>query len=289
LSLIIREYEKDLSNLRKTDNTIKNYVSSLNQFKEFIRKPLKNANNQDMEDFVWRQKQNGLKNRTINLKISRIQFFYKWYKRTSKEPLPPQLDDILEFNTLKVERFDSIIITESTIFDIVHSRMTWDKKALVVLVFCSGISPESAVSLKTTNFSELEYYGFVRYGDEKDRYFAAFPKPFYKYIKKYLGTLDKGDLLFDTTPTYLRNYLGKIGEVYIGAPLRWDELRVSAYNFMYRQGVDPFLICESTGVHLRRLISALDIESSHVASRIGKIYKKTTNKYLTEFEEDDRI
>lgn len=289
MSLIVREYEKDLSNLRKTDNTIRNYVSSLNQFKEFIRKPLKNANNQDMEDFVWRQKRNGLKNRTINLKISRIQFFYKWYKRTSKEPLPPQIDDILEFNTLSVKRADKVIITESTIFDIVHSKMTWDKKALIVIVFCTGMSPENAIHLKTTNFIEKKGYGFVRYGDEEDRLFAAFPEPLYKYVRKYLGTLDRGDLLFDKNLEQIKGYLRKIGEVYTGASLSWNEMRVSAYNFMYRQGVDLFLISESTGMRLQRLVEVLDLESSHVASRIGKVYSKTTNKYLTEFEEDDRI
>lgn len=288
MSLKIREYEKDLSNLRKTDNTITNYVSSLNQFKEFIRKPLKNANHQDMENFVWRQKRNGLKNRTINLKISRIQFFYKWYKRTTKEPLPPQIDDILEFNTLNVDR-ENIIITESTIFDILHSRMTWDKKALVAIIFCSGMSVESVIHLKTNNFKERKDFGYVRYGDDENTYYAVFPKPFYRYIKDYLGTLDKGDLLFTKSPDNLRINLNKVGMVYTGDTLKWHELRISAYNFMYRQGIDLFLICESTGVSLENLVRVLDMQGTSIAARIGKKYAKNTNKYLTEFEDYDSI
>mgnify|MGYP000037572621 CR=1 FL=1 len=97
MSKDIRKWKKFLIEEEgKRESTVKNYISTVSELREFSRKPLRHLTLNEFENYIWRLKENGLKNRTINLKTSRIKNFYEFLSNNEIPISNLTIDDVVK-------------------------------------------------------------------------------------------------------------------------------------------------------------------------------------------------
>lgn len=276
--MIIREYRKHLQE-NKSENTVRNYISTLKDFKEYVRIPLESVTYEDFQNYIWRLRENGLKNRTVNLKISRIKNFYRFLE--GKKNVSQQIDKIINSKYLKVEHNNRHIFTERMIMRLLESDLKLRIKVIVILVFTGALNVRELEGLKKESFIVKENYVKLKVYNHftEKRRVIYIPKKFYPYIEEYMNKYDSEYLFYSQrTGKYLtRETLNKelqySGYELIGERISQNDLKVSCYNYLFDKGLSLFTIAEIMNFSdVDILISHLVNKEYRVTQEIGEIF-----------------
>ena len=279
--MIIREYRQKLKEEGKEHTTIRNYISSVKDYREFIRQPLRSATLEDYENYIWRLKENGLSKRTINLKTSRIKDFYEFLK--SKETVSQQIDKIIDKPYLEIEKAKRGLFTIRSLDRVLNEgTVKLRTKCLLILMFWGGMNPTELSLLKQNAFIERENYVKARvFNTEKDsRRIIFIPNKYYQYIKDFMKTVDDDNpYLFQSSitgrnlnPQTIKQKVLSTGHSILGYKFSITQIRKGGFNHLYREGLSLFTIAEIMGFkNLRTLWKYIVTDEFSTEKEIGDI------------------
>lgn len=281
----IREWKNFLKKEEnKSDSTIANYLSTIEEYREFIRIPLKNATYDDFDTYIWRLKENGMKRLTINLKIGRVKNFYRWLK--NKENVSMQIDKILDYDYFKFNN-DKLLLTEFKVDEILSSsKFKIVDKVILLLLFTTCSRPQEVRILSKNCFIEKEKYTKVKIynvGKEESRT-GYIEKKYWKFIKdNYIDKIDT-ELLFPSSYNGGDKYFSKdlihhkmehIGQEIIGKKLTPTRIRKAGLNYLYRKGFDIFIIAEIADyTSLKNIYTQLELNDLEIEDRVKQHLKR---------------
>lgn len=288
---LIRQWEKHL--LKEIEErTVKNYISTIKEFREFIRKPLDNPTYDDFDNYLWRIKENGMRDTTINMKIKRIKLFYRWYEKNNS--ISEEIVKILNQTYLRVDKKEKIMLTLKRLDFLLKSRSVEPSmKYVMVVIFFTLCGNENIMKFRKSNFIENERYAKVKIpGYKSQRHKVGYiPKPYYKYVKDYLKQIDTEIVFparYNDDEAMVRSTLWKtldsIGYVVLGDSLSVKDIRRGGINFYYRNGMDVFALCELAGYKtFKSLQNQIVIEDMDVRVRYESFLE--VNEHLFHKEE----
>ncbi len=138
------ENEKNYSH-----HTVDAYRTDLMQFQDFIRKDIKHVTRHDILNFLKHLKSEGLSPTTLNRKLIAIKSFYKFLMIEGIINMNPA--ELIE--SAKVEDTIPRVVTMEEYEHIISIIDNLKERALIELLFSTGLRREEVVSLKRNNFN----------------------------------------------------------------------------------------------------------------------------------------
>lgn len=231
------------------DNTVKSYTRAVKQFQNAIDKDLENADIEDIDWFVQHLLGKGNKPTTVNLKINAIKSYYSYIRRTTGE-----VNTILNRELLRIQQGKKReILTENEVKELLKGLDKKRLKAMISILFQSGLRIGELVDLNRENIEEKEEYVKIKVKKAKGKKtrYVYMDYYYYTYVKNYLKTHKE-------TPVFISKFNKRLGKrqamkdikkagKMIGKDISPHDLRASCFTYLYQQGMDIYSIAEIAG------------------------------------------
>lgn len=259
----IQEFEEYIESRGLAESTINAYVRAIKDFKMYVHKPLHKATTEDVDTWVRSMQGKGLKHRTINLKINGVKRFYRFLKRRGQST--QEIEGILETELLRIPDIQREVITEDEILVALDNMEDDRNKAILAILFRTGLRAREVINLRKRNFTEKEDYVAINVvntkgGKNRQVFMDYF---YYEFVKEYMYShhnaggwviissekwtgYDKAD---DLSLSYdrFRRLVKSFSKEYLGRELTPHDFRASCFTHLYRQGVDIYTIAKLAG------------------------------------------
>ncbi len=235
------ESEKGLSS-----NTLSSYLSDLKHFFRYLLKLKKNigdVSHQDLTDFFWQKKLDGLKPRSIYRLIESVKQYYRFLiseKILSEDPtlyiippkIPLKLPSLLTFNEIE----NLLNACDGTKEPEVRNR------AMIELLYAAGLRVSELVNIKREDIDFRE--GFVKVmGKGKKERIVPISNSSILYLNKYLGVRNKK---YDFVPEL---FLSRSGKKLTRSEF-WRQLKNYAKKAGIQKNITPHVLRHSFASHL---------------------------------------
>ena len=172
-----------------SDLTSKNYLYNVEKFFEFIQKKPQEVTQQDIKLYLTYLLDKGCKERTVNLAISSVKFYFE---NIMKRKL---------FNNIKRMKMPKnipVVLSREEIKAMISNTRNSKHKLLIELLYSSGLRVSEAVKIKTIDMDINEKYALIRGKGKKERYVILSEK-FVIDMNRYLDSRkDNNIYLFNT-------------------------------------------------------------------------------------------
>lgn len=274
--MIIREFRKHMQEGGKSQATIRNYISALAEFKNYVRLPLRSVTYEDLDNYIWRLKENGLSKRTINAKLGRIKAFYRFLKK--RENTSRQIDLILEKDYLKIKDRKRNIFSEHVINKLLEHDYRKEVKGAIVLAFCGAVTTREMEKIQRANVVKKDTYAKMKiFNPFNDRRRIIYiPNHYYKYIQELFDSHNSQWLFYNKNSDthYSREsfsgWIKNTGYEVIGRNIILDDIKNSCPNYLYSQGLDLFTISEILDRSITSVINSISTDEFDKDKDIGK-------------------
>lgn len=144
-----------------SDRTTKTYLYNVEKFFEFIQKKPQEVTQHDVKLYLTYLLDKGCKERTVNLAISSVKFYFeqimkrKLFSNIKRLKLPKNIPTVLSKEEIKAM--------------ILNTRNT-KHKLLIELLYSSGLRVSEAVKIKIIDMDFNDKYGLIRGKGKKERF-----------------------------------------------------------------------------------------------------------------------
>ncbi len=276
-----------LESKRLSKNTILAYESDINIFLEYFagtnHLSIYEITQSQIQEFLHRQKSDGMELSTIARKLSALKSFFKFtQKKFSKTNA-----GILKIRNIKIKQtlprsIDHDIFPRLTKIVRESSPVDWEglrNEALCYLIYSTGMRISEALSLTLSSISKSDFSVRIIGKGEKER-IVALHKTVVEKISRYLAKLPKTmtQSYSDTTKTPMHKvpiFLSTTGKKF--TPRMFQEIIANARNVMgLSKSFTPHALRHSFATHI--LENGGDIKV--IQEILGHSSLKTTQKYL---------
>ncbi|MCB4792407.1 MAG: site-specific tyrosine recombinase XerD [Elusimicrobia bacterium] len=237
------EAEKGLSK-----NTVLAYTSDLKHYFKYldkIKKPLLNLEHQDLTEFLWQKKLEGLKPRSLSRLIETLRQFHRFLiieGYTSNDPtldlLAPRIPAKLP-NMLTNEEVERLLFTISG-----EKERQIRNRAMVELMYASGLRVSELVNLTAENL-DLSL-GFVKvFGKGNKERIVPVGKTALKFLAKYLELRNKNPRNQGKHELFLTKLGTKMSRIEF-----WRQLKNHAKKAGITKNMTPHVLRHSFASHM---------------------------------------
>ena len=258
---MLQEFIDYLEMRQKSESTISSYKRAIKDFRRFINKPLLKAKITDVDGYVAFKRQQGNKNTTINVKLNGIKRFYKLMERN--HGIGRETRKIINYELLNVVETERDVLDEDDVMYMLDELEDKRGKALLAVMFQTGMRISELVNLKKHNIWEREEFVIVNITKSKrNKTRKVFMNHYYySFVKDYLkNRKGKSKYIFITSknrnPEYsyqpfstnkLRQRVVEISENILGKRVLPHDYRASCFTYLHKKGVDIYTIAEIAG------------------------------------------
>ncbi|ARF14899.1 tyrosine-type recombinase/integrase [Sporosarcina ureae] len=204
---------------RFSSETTRSYRISLRQFFTFVSKPYDEIKSQDIRAWLAALEENGLKRRSINLKLSAVRTFYRYCKEENlikKDPTAvvkaPKPEDSLPYYLTKMQ---VTLLQELT-------RPNPMERAIVEVLYTTGVRISELLNIKLSDIKWETRQIWIRKGKGNKERFVLFTHECAVRLQTYLDDrVVESEYLFchakgkaygrDTIQKYFRGYTKELG------------------------------------------------------------------------------
>ncbi len=264
-----------------TRNTVLSYLSDLKHYFKFLEKENKSIStvkHQDLTDFFWQKKLDGLKPRSIYRLIESIKQYYRFLvseKIITEDPtsylVPPKIPSKLPGQL----SFDEI----NNLLKAINGTKERDirNRAMVELLYATGLRVSELVNLKIENVDMERGYLKVKGKGNKERIVPIVQKSI-SSIKKYLEMRKKK--VAENSDLFLSKLGKKISRIEF-----WRQLKNYAAKAGINKKITPHLLRHSFATHL--LLGGADLRFvqemlGHSSITTTQIYTHVDKEHLKE-------
>ncbi|MCX5781367.1 MAG: site-specific tyrosine recombinase XerD [Elusimicrobia bacterium] len=262
-------------------NTVLSYLSDLKHYFKFLEKENKNISNikhQNLTDFFWQKKLDGLKPRSIYRLIESIKQYYRFLvseKIITENPtsyiVPPKIPSKLPGQL----SFDEV----NNLLNAINGTKERDirNRAMVELLYATGLRVSELVNLKIENVDMERGYLKVKGKGNKERIVPIAQKSILS-IKRYLET--RNNEFADNSDLFLSRLGKKISRIEF-----WRQLKNYAAKAGISKKITPHLLRHSFATHL--LLGGADLRFvqemlGHSSITTTQIYTHVDREHLKE-------
>ncbi|MBN1622577.1 MAG: site-specific tyrosine recombinase XerD [Endomicrobiales bacterium] len=268
-------------------NTIISYKSDLKHYFKYLKKIKKRLNSiqhQDITEFLWQKKTDGLKPRSLCRMIETLRQFHKFLNAEGYVSQDPSADVVLPRVPVKLPN----LLTQDEVEHLLNA-ISGEKerdirnRAMIELIYATGLRVSELVGLKLQNLN-LDL-GFVRIiGKGNKERLVPLGKIAKKYLQKYLEIRNKRKKIIDNSALFLsklgrslsriefwrqlKNYSKKAN---ISKRITPHTLRHSFASHMLAHGADLRFVQEMLG---HSSISTTQIYTHVNKERLKELHKK---------------
>jgi integrase/recombinase XerD len=172
-----------------SERTTKAYLYNVKKFFEFIQKKPQEVTQQDIKLYIAYLVDKGCKERTINLNISSLKFYFE-------EIMKRKL--FTNIKRLKIPKNIPTILSKEEIKSMILNTRNSKHKLLIELLYSSGLRVSEAVKIKTIDMDLNENFAIINGKGKKQRYVILSEK-FIIDMNNYLKARNNDSVyLFDT-------------------------------------------------------------------------------------------
>ncbi len=176
-----------------SDKTTKIYLYNVEKFFEFIQKRPQKVRQKDIKLYLTYLLDKGCKERTVNLTISSIKFYFK-------EVMKRKL--FSNIKRLKLPKNIPRVLSREEIKAMILNTRNEKHRLLMELLYCSGLRVSEAISIKTIDMDLKDNFAIIRGKGKRERYINL-SKKFLIDLKKYLKNRNSNSIyIFNTNKGY---------------------------------------------------------------------------------------
>lgn len=268
----ISEYINKLTDERAlSDNTIRAYSRDLTGFAEFIREQkietIDAITKKDINQFIRELRSNNYTSTTINRKIVSLKGFFQWAHNEGLNGNNPTIT----LEQPKVERFLPRILSVKEIESIIEKGTNYKEKALIDLLYSSGLRVSELINLKITDVNLKSNYLKCKGKGNKERLLpfgnkAKYAINVYLQERNEIKETENNYLFTDNNGNRLnRHYVWKLVKqlsAHLGKNITPHTLRHSFATHMLENGADLRVVQE--------LLGHSDISTTQIYTHVSK-------------------
>ena len=184
---ILKKFHKELYVGGYPKKTMDAYLYHIKGFLIWVRKPVKQVNQDDIKSYIIYLRGKGLTHSTINLKIQSIKsFFVRFLKRRFNN-----------IKSMKKQEKHTHIFTKDIILKAIKETENVKHKLLLTLLYGSGLRISEALNLVLTDINVDEGMAVIRQGKgQRDRE-VMISNNFIKNLEMYLFLFNPRKYLFE--------------------------------------------------------------------------------------------
>jgi site-specific recombinase XerD len=234
--LLLRNYSK---------KTIKNYLSCLQKFFEYVIRKNLDLSKETFEKYCIYLLEKDYAPQTVHLYINAISFFYKQILGFSfkvKFPVPKRSKKL------------PVVLSRENLKKILNNLSNSKHYLIIALSYGSGLRVSEVVSLKVGDIDLDERIVFVRNAKGKKDRITVFPEILFEKISKYILGRDIEKFLFEsnrggklTTRTVQKIFENVLKKTEIKKKATFHSLRHSFATHLLENGVDIRYVQELLG------------------------------------------
>jgi len=172
-----------------SDRTTKAYLYNVEKFFEFIQKKPQEVTQHDVKLYLTYLLDKGCKERTVNLTISSVKFYFE---QVMKRRL------FSNIKRLKLPKDIPVVLSKEEIKAMILNTRNSKHRLLIELLYSSGLRVSEAISIKTVDMDFNEKFAIIRGKGKKQRYVVLSEK-FIIDMNNYLKMReDESIYLFNT-------------------------------------------------------------------------------------------
>jgi len=238
-----------------SERTTKAYLYNVKKFFEFIQKKPQQVNNKDIRLYITYLLDKGCKERTINLVISSLKFYFeeimkrKLFNNIRRLKLPKNIPKVLSREEIKA---------------MILNTRNEKHRLLIELLYCSGLRVSEAVSIKIIDIDLNGNFAIIRGKGKKERYVILSEK-FIIDLKNYLRKRNDNNIyLFNT----------KRGHYCIGTAQKIVKKAAK------RAGIKKRVFCHVLRSSFATHLIENNVEEYNVQKLLGHCRRETTRMYI---------
>ncbi len=257
---LIEIMKRDMEILNYSQKTIDAYQRNIAELYRFVKKPLRNLDENSIKDFLSQKQKKGLSSQSIALAVNAINFLYT---RIYKDP------DYKKMRHPKRSKRLPVVLLKSEIERIIEQTNNRKHKLIIALAYAGGLRVSEVVSLKVQDIDIDALTLIVRQGKGKKDRLTVLSKRIISDLSEMINGKHSFDYVFESerggklTVTTVQKVFSKCLEKSgVKKPVTFHSLRHSFATHLLENGTDIRYIQELLG---------------HQNIRTTQIYTQVTN------------